>query len=155
MEDTGPSWHNGALQLSACQCAIKMSTDLASHVRLISGVFGVTVKAPHAAHFAPPGLPCAPNARNRKGECALYLACRSGLVAVARALIDAGARRSYACMDGETPLHAAAARGRADIVSLLLLHEELGAPASRGPGVLGPGLRSGIGDDGRGTFHCV
>ena len=63
----------------------------------------------------------------RETDTPLYLACDGeapapARIAIARLLIDAGALVRRGCTDGATPLHAAARRGPAELVELLLRH---------------------------------
>lgn len=67
------------------------------------------------------------NAHNSKGNRALWSACQSAAraedrLAVARLLLDAGARVRDGCEDGTTALHFAARRGPLAMVELLLRH---------------------------------
>jgi ankyrin repeat protein len=105
-----------------------------------------------------------PHARNAQGECALLLAARAGLVDVVSRLVHVGCRRGVGDLRGDTPLHAAVAASHADIVRVLLLREASHDSDGAGPRVdsdgeedsvtvnLGPGLRRGIGIDGRGVY---
>lgn len=67
------------------------------------------------------------NARNDKGNTALWFACQSSApaedrIAVAKVLIEAGAHVRDACEDGSTALHFAAWRGPVAMVELLIRH---------------------------------
>jgi hypothetical protein len=58
----------------------------------------------------------APTGLDSLGCAALHGACARGDVAVVRALLDAGAAVNRQCVGGSTPLHHAAAFGRADVI---------------------------------------
>ena len=67
------------------------------------------------------------NAHNAKGNTPLWFACQSSAraddrIAVARLLLDSGARVREACEDNTTALHFAARRGPVAMVELLLRH---------------------------------
>src|SRR5436309_8987696 len=61
-----------------------------------------------------------PNARNRIGETALFIALKTERPDLARQMIDAGTDINLAAANGVTPLMAAAHAGNSEIVKLLL-----------------------------------
>lgn len=59
---------------------------------------------------------------DEKGLTGLMWAARYGQLGSARQLLKAGANKNYRGLNGETPLHLAAAYGHHDLVKLLLNH---------------------------------
>ncbi|KAF2021723.1 ankyrin repeat protein [Aaosphaeria arxii CBS 175.79] len=65
-----------------------------------------------------------PNTRDYTGRTPLHLAVNSSSPAIVKALIDAGARLVARLADGRTALHLAAARGNAEMISMIMRKSE-------------------------------
>ena len=62
------------------------------------------------------------NKVNKKGETALYIACKEGHEAVVEMLLDANADINKANKRGQTPLFIASRYGQIEVVKILLMN---------------------------------